>query len=542
MKNTLKKTLAIVLATLMITLTAPMAFALDEPSTTVIDGVTYFELDSADDLYWFADKVNNDNENYKTANAILTDDIVVNADLEGENLREWIPIGRTDGDFIDGEWTTLVFEGVFDGNKHTISGLYSNEDLKYIGLVGSNDGTVKNVGIINSYLGSNLQNACIGSAVALNRGTVSCCWFNGTVYSSGADTYFGGVVGITYGEVNNCYNTGTIINDYDGVGTTMFGGVVGHSLGGTVEYCHNVGEVRLDGETSNSRMGAVLGSNASITWDGTTVIGKAYHLYSNNTDINPIGFNTNNMSIYEDAEYYDDETFASGDIAYKLNGNSNEGFWGQNVGTDPYPMLFKDLILPHTHTEEEIPAIDPTCTETGLTEGVKCSECGEIITGQEEVAELGHDYETVVTAPTYTSRGYTTYTCSRCGDSYVDDYVDQLPPLEFTFEIKTPWISKVRYKDTLVLHTIIDGELPQGATIEWTTDNENFVVNEINEGQSLEITANENGNTVFTATVYDANGNELLTDSVEVFSNAGLFAKIGGFFRSIFGSTLYHNY
>jgi len=42
------------------------------------------------------------------------------------------------------------------------------------------------------------------------------------------------------------------------------------------------------------------------------------------------------------------------------------------------------------------------------------------------VKPTGHDYVAVVTPPTCTERGYTTYTCSTCGDSYVDDYVDAL--------------------------------------------------------------------------------------------------------------------
>ncbi len=37
---------------------------------------------------------------------------------------------------------------------------------------------------------------------------------------------------------------------------------------------------------------------------------------------------------------------------------------------------------------------------------------------------MGHDYETVVTEPTCTEMGYTTFTCSRCGDTYKGDYTD----------------------------------------------------------------------------------------------------------------------
>ena len=44
------------------------------------------------------------------------------------------------------------------------------------------------------------------------------------------------------------------------------------------------------------------------------------------------------------------------------------------------------------HTEEIIPGKAATCTETGLTEGKKCSVCGEILVAQEEIPALGHDF------------------------------------------------------------------------------------------------------------------------------------------------------
>ena len=114
------------------------------------------------------------------------------------------------------------------------------------------------------------------------------------------------------------------------------------------------------------------------------------------------------------------------------------------------------------HQMAVVLAVDPTCTETGLTLGTACERCGLVGVSQTEIPALGHDlgewivskeatctengeeirecsrcdhtetryvdatghsYTAIVTASTCTEQGYTTYTCS-CGDSYVSDYVD----------------------------------------------------------------------------------------------------------------------
>ncbi len=46
------------------------------------------------------------------------------------------------------------------------------------------------------------------------------------------------------------------------------------------------------------------------------------------------------------------------------------------------------------HTEEIIPGKKATCTEAGLTDGVKCSDCGEILTAQVEIPAEGHAWNT----------------------------------------------------------------------------------------------------------------------------------------------------
>ena len=50
---------------------------------------------------------------------------------------------------------------------------------------------------------------------------------------------------------------------------------------------------------------------------------------------------------------------------------------------------------------------------------------------------LGHDYEAVVTEATCTEMGYTTFTCTRCGDSYEGEYTD-LASHDYQEEVTPP--------------------------------------------------------------------------------------------------------
>ena len=88
------------------------------------------------------------------------------------------------------------------------------------------------------------------------------------------------------------------------------------------------------------------------------------------------------------------------------------------------------------HNLTPVAAVAASCTETGNTAYYLCADCGKYFTdayGENEttleavtVAPLGHSYEASVTAPTCTGQGYTTHTCSRCGDSYIDSETNAL--------------------------------------------------------------------------------------------------------------------
>lgn len=89
--------------------------------------------------------------------------------------------------------------------------------------------------------------------------------------------------------------------------------------------------------------------------------------------------------------------------------------------TESFPVIcFHDEKTP-------IPAVDPTCTETGLTEGAKCSICGFITVAQQEVPALGHK-EVIDAAvdPTCTTTGLTEGRhCEVCYDADKSFFVPQ---------------------------------------------------------------------------------------------------------------------
>ncbi len=113
---------------------------------------------------------------------------------------------------------------------------------------------------------------------------------------------------------------------------------------------------------------------------------------------------------------------------------------------------------------------------------------------------------------------------------------------EDNFVIREPSRTKIRCQDSIILHVLVSDKLPDDAKVVWTADNNNFKIEEVNDGKSLKIISKNKGYTTFVATLYDADGNVLASDSIEMYSNAGLLSKIGGIFRVIFGSTLHYNY
>ena len=249
------------------TVSASAAITLSEPNE--INGV--YQISTKEELYWFADKVNNNNANYGSANAVLTADIVVNTgvlDSNGElntgTFTDWTPIGWYDyNNYVDYSYT-----GIFDGQGHTISGLYFNDtSVNLVGLFGylGSGCEIKNVGVIDSYFRG--MNGVGGVCGRNYYGTITGCYNTGTV--SGRDMQVGGVCGDSFGTITGSYNTGKVS------GSSYVGGVCGANCGGTIIGSYNTGTVSGSGNC----VGGVCGydtDNGTITgcYNTGTVTGE----------------------------------------------------------------------------------------------------------------------------------------------------------------------------------------------------------------------------------------------------------------------------
>ena len=107
--------------------------------------------------------------------------------------------------------------------------------------------------------------------------------------------------------------------------------------------------------------------------------------------------------------------------------------------------------------------------------------------------------------------------------------------LSFKMSIRKPSTTTISYGDSIILHADMNEALPSGWTVKWTADNGNFSYSA--NGETCTITPSKSGDTTFTATVYDENGNEISKDTQTMKSKAGFFDKFAAFFRKLFGMT-----
>ena len=284
------------------TYTVSLAAAKDLGYTIESDGS--YTVTSADGLMNIAKLVNGGKTDI---NITLDKDI----DLTGKG---WTPIGTN---------YENRYKGTFDGRGHTIKGLTVTTNDQFVGLFGYLDraGTVKNVVMEDIQITSNhvLMSGNTGGVVGYSWGTIENCSVSGSVSgtncvggvvgsqkagsiigcSSSAivkgTRYVGGVAGEKWGTMTACYATGNVTLEINSPQDLSGGGVVGLNGGSTVLACYATGNVNSKGSnTGNVHIGGLFGDNY-------TVVTACY--WKNNQEQ---GFDRNQHSTAPEATKVDD--------------------------------------------------------------------------------------------------------------------------------------------------------------------------------------------------------------------------------------------
>ena len=247
-----------------------------------------YEISSAEELQYLSDLLS-DEENrsseYRNQHYILTSDISLNdtSDYAGWSEAgpeyDWRPIG-----------VAAAFGGVFDGNGHTISGLYINADMEDDNTADARKngglfaqifgGTVKNLNLTEVYIevsGDALDTGAIAGSAS--KAEISDCTVDGLVI--GYEDYTGGLVGNASGTIRGCEFDGIVRAakdlDNDQAGQAYIGGIAGSfssvpTVGDEEETgafegitdCVNRGNVEvLKGSASANAAGGIAGTNSA---------------------------------------------------------------------------------------------------------------------------------------------------------------------------------------------------------------------------------------------------------------------------------------
>ncbi len=210
----------------------------------------------------------------------LTSDLRLNdrlLDESGELLTtdttlftQWTPIGKEET-----RSSYRAFQGVFDGDGHTIYGLYINHPSEngqgLFGTVRSN-GIIRNLHIADSYIcGTGATGSICGTC---NDGLIIDCTSSAMVVSKGATHQAGGIAGSASGSkgrllrcINKGYVTGVSLpNEWGELYNCYTGGICGDVSSAKVDSCTNIGRVFGNGWGAAGGISGGVSGGAQIRW------------------------------------------------------------------------------------------------------------------------------------------------------------------------------------------------------------------------------------------------------------------------------------
>lgn len=239
-----------------------------------------YHISTAEQLAGLAQLVNADpgTTNFAGKTFYLDNDI----DLSGH---EWISIGTVSG----GDYPEYSFCGVFNGQDHVISNLYSHEsyieganeshNLLRNALFGSvYNGEVKNLGVANAEIWIDPKDdSAAGKGILvdwLGKSTITNCWTSGSIYSgTKIEKNIGGIVGVTVQgcTISGCYSTATLTGNFinsEGYYTEKdpnewpfdtIGGIVGARFDGSLTVTDCWFDGKIDVNSIRATVGGIVG-------------------------------------------------------------------------------------------------------------------------------------------------------------------------------------------------------------------------------------------------------------------------------------------
>ena len=407
----------------------PQLWAQTRPSGGDGSSESPFLITTAEELQWYANYVNGesgDNVVHNTACAQLVEDIDLST-VCGEGKGNWTPIAK---DGIYGRLSSNKFDGVFDGNGHTISNLYINdENGSKLGLFGyiyptMQKTSVKNLKMRNvQIVGKEYCAAVCGCGIGVTFENIEVISGSivGSIFIYGISgcggsarncinranvsverTYAAGIISNITGEVSNCSNYGKIT-----AGNGRAGGIAAGSNGFTqLINCANYGEIHVTGTVNGTdyAVGGLLGYPWNIeisncanfgniylkaqsdfvgTIAGTSQLKKASGILANTgniyvddiaqTDVPVLqtGITWFNGNVDNTANCLTPtaEQLASGWLAWQLQLNCGIQTWGQNISTEPkdaYPVIGGSVLYAEGSCTDDLSAATSFSNDPGV--------------------------------------------------------------------------------------------------------------------------------------------------------------------------------